>query len=109
VPKLCKDWIETTLMLHQHGGTDARWGTFEHDPLFSPINFRSRLATPRPSFPITLVSRARTLREEQRKEDNLLSTAGHYDEQGDEKNHDPAYRSQPEQPFLDPQSPFYLR
>ena len=43
------------------------------------------------------------------KEENLLSTVGHYDEQGDEKNHDPAYRSQPEQPFLDPQSPFYLR
>src|SRR5262247_2027241 len=40
--------------------------------------------------------------EEQRKEENLLSTVGHYDEQGDEKNHDPAYRSQPEQPFLDP-------
>jgi hypothetical protein len=39
----------------------------------------------------------------------LLSTVGHYDEHGDEKNHDPAYRSQPEQPFLDPQSPFYLR
>jgi hypothetical protein len=43
------------------------------------------------------------------KEENLLSTVDHYDEQGDEKNHDPAYRSQPEQPFLDPQSPFYLR
>jgi len=33
---------------------------------------------------------------------------GHCGEHGDEKNQDPPCRSQPDYPFLDPQSLFYL-
>ena len=42
------------------------------------------------------------------KEENLLSTVGHYDEQGDEKNHDPAYRSQPRATISRPAVSFLL-
>src|SRR4030095_1152332 len=96
-------------------------GTFEHDPLFSLINYRSRLATPRTNFLLPWFSRARLrlgckgsppnkfrLRgAEDRREP--LPTIGPGSQRHNEKPQNSPCRSQPEQPFLDPQSPFYLR
>ena len=96
-------------------------GTFEHDPLLSLINYRSRLATSRTNFSYypgfqelahdqvakEPPNKFRLRGAEDRREP--LPTIGPGSQRHNEKPQDAPCRSQPEQPFLDPQSPFYLR
>jgi len=91
-------------------------GTFEHDPLFSLINYRSGLATARTDFSYYLAfqelaydqvakNNFRLRREPTRGE--RLSLVGH-DGQNHSEKADPSCRSQHEQKFFDPQLSFHL-